>query len=246
VHSGHDGGRSERETRILRDRLAAYNREADREGDAQPDGSARMLVRVYDGGSMPSAAERVYFTHPVLVTGAETEGAAGTLTVDTETTVPVVVLRGVPAVGDYLTAYSASNRWISELGGSGTSVTTCEPCNIPNEDLTVSWTNVILGDGSATLHYTSGPSLWKSDCVDGGVIFQLQCTGTSIEFRGIFFIEGECPTGTASYCSNVRIAPLKLTLVSTTCTPFSATFSVDGTNCPTLFGDGNTTFVISL
>ena len=40
-------------------------------------------------GSLP---DLYYFTHPVLATGAETEGGAAVLTVDTATTVPVVVL----------------------------------------------------------------------------------------------------------------------------------------------------------
>ena len=248
---GPDGGfsggfdYSATETRILRDRQTAYTRAADRaEAAAQPHGSARMLVQVYNGGSMASAAERVYFTHPVLVTGSESEGAAGTLAADTATTVPVVLLRGVPSVGDYLTAYAASNRWIAERGGSGGSFTTCDPCNIPNEDLTISWTNLITGDGSATMMYTSGPSLWTTGCVDEGLIFQLNCTGGGFELRAIFFIEGECPSGTRSYCSNLQAAPLTLTLESYTCTPFSATFTLSGTDCPTLFGDGNTIFFI--
>ena len=86
----------------------------------QPFSSARMLVKVFDGGSMPTAAERVYFTHPVLLTGSEAEGGTGTLTVDTATTVPVIVLGDVPSVaGDYLTAYAVGGRWVAERGGSG-------------------------------------------------------------------------------------------------------------------------------
>ena len=239
------------EARILRDRQTAYTRAADRaEADAPPFGSARLLVRVFNGGSMASSTPAVYFTHPVLVTGAETEGGSGTLTVDMATTVPVVVLgTQAPAVNDYLTAYAASNRWISEKGlGSGTGFTSCGPCNIPNEDLTVSWTNLISGDGSTTLTWnglTGGAARWTSGCADEGLLFELQCTGGGMELRAIFFVEGECPTGTPSYCSNLQAAPLALTLESYTCSPFSATFGVDGTDCPTLFGDGNTHFFVS-
>ena len=60
---------------------------------------------------MPSSAGLWYFTHPVTAYGTETEGGTGTFTVDTATTVPVIVLGGVPSVGDYLTAYS--------VGGAG-------------------------------------------------------------------------------------------------------------------------------
>jgi hypothetical protein len=239
---------SANETRILRDRQKAYEDAADRARSGVPAyGSPRMLVRVYDGGSMPTTTPRVYFTHPVLVTGAESEGGVGTLTVDTTTTVPVVVLgTKAPSVGDYLTAYSCSNRWIAERGlGSGSGSTSCSPCNIPNEDLTISWTNIITGDGSAPLIYTPGPPRWISACADEGLIFQLQCVD-GFELRAIFFIEGECPTGTPSYCSNLRASPLFLTLQSYTCSPFSATFTVSGTDCPTLFGDGNTVFFVSV
>lgn len=247
-HEPRTGAGTARETRILRDRQAAYDRAADNaQSNLPPFGSARMLVKVFDGGSIPTTTPRVYFTHPVLVTGSEAEGSTGTLTVDTATTVPVVVLgTTAPVAGDYLTAYAASNRWIAERGGSGGGGSTnCSPCDIPNEDLTISWTNIITGDGSATMTYTPGPSLWRTGCVDEELMFQLQCAG-GFELRAIFFIEGECPTGTESYCSNLRTAPLVLTLESYTCTPFNATFSVSGTDCPTLFGDGNIQFFISI
>jgi hypothetical protein len=104
-----------RETRILRGRQIAHNAAADNAaGRAAPYGAARLLVQVYNGGSMASTAEKIYFTHPVLITGAETEGGTATLTADTATTVPVVVLWNAPATGDFLTAYSTGNRWVSE------------------------------------------------------------------------------------------------------------------------------------
>ena len=107
-----------REARILRDRIAAYEDALDASGGAAPPfESARLLVQVYNGGAMPSAPELVYFTHPVLVTGAETEGGAGTLTTDTATTVPTIVLGHVPSVGDCLTAYALGGRWVAERGG---------------------------------------------------------------------------------------------------------------------------------
>ena len=133
------------EARILRDRQAAHSAALDRQTDRpQPYSSARMLIQVFDGGSMPAAAERVCFTHPVLVTGSETEGGSGTLTVDTATTVPVIMLQNAPLVNDYLTAYAVGGRWVSEKGGSGSSGgTLCAPCAIPNEDLTLTWTNIL-------------------------------------------------------------------------------------------------------
>ena len=105
------------DARILRDRMARDEVTLNRQ-TAQPQlfSSARLIVQVFDNGSMGTAPDLYYFTHPVLVTGMETEGSAATLTVDTATTVPVVVLQNAPSVGDYLTAYSVGGRWVAERG----------------------------------------------------------------------------------------------------------------------------------
>ena len=73
-------GRSDvlaREMRILRDRQAAHKDALDRATASSPAfSSARMLVQVFNGGSMPAAIPRVYYTHPVVATGVESEGTA--------------------------------------------------------------------------------------------------------------------------------------------------------------------------
>ena len=86
---------------------------------------------------MPAAVPRVYFTHPVLAYGTETEGGTPTFSADTATTVPVIVLNKVPSVGDYLTAYSVGGRWVSEETSGGSSGIPCSPCNIPAANLTI-------------------------------------------------------------------------------------------------------------
>ena len=112
---GSDRGRTE--ARVLRERMAALSRLTDRvTRQPKPYAAARQLVQVFDGGAMGAAADLCYFTHPVLATGPETEGGAAVLTVDTNTTIPVVFLQGAPAVGDYATAYAVGGRWVSERG----------------------------------------------------------------------------------------------------------------------------------
>ncbi len=238
-----------REARILRDRMAAHEDAVDRSSAGADYGSARLLVQIYNAGSMPNFVPAVYYTRPVLATGAVSEGASATLTADTATTVPVIVLNKVPSVGDHLVAYSAGGRWVSEetYPASGPIYATCSPCSIPEENLTVSWTNLIGGNGSATMTYSSTPSNnWKTGCCDGGLYFELLCTAGTIELRAYFFTSGSCPTGTTEYCSNLESSPLELTLSSHTCTPFSLTFSVSGSDCPTLYGDGNTQFTVTV
>jgi hypothetical protein len=245
-------GGAGREARILRDRIAVYEDALDAlayDAPSAPFASARLLVQVYDGGAMPTEVPRVYFTHPVIATGPETEGAAATFTVDTATTVPVIVLWHVPSVGDYLTAYAVGGRWVSEksVSSGGGPSTTCTPCNIPNEDLTISWVNLLDGDGSATMTYAGGGGgVWETGCADSGLRFRLICTGGNIELQALFFITLTCPTGETQYCSNLESSPLKLVLTSHTCSPFSFTFGVTDTDCPTLFGLGNTQFTITL
>jgi hypothetical protein len=204
-----------------------------------------MLVQVYNGGSMPTVPERVYFTHPVLVTGSETEGGSGTLTVDTATTVPVVVLGHAPLVNDYLTVYAVGGRWVSEKGGlDGSSGTMCSPCNIPNEDLTITWSNILTGSSFAIMKFGVGP-FWQTGCVDSGLQFILSCNSGSIELRAVFFISGSCPTGSSNYCSNLRSNPLSLTLLDHTCSPFSLTFTLTEAGCPEVYDEGNTQLMIT-
>jgi hypothetical protein len=248
---GPDGGMAGAgsEARILRDRQAAHSAALDRQTDRpQPYSSARMLVQAYDGGSMPATSEKVFFTHPVLVTGSESEGGAGTITVDTATTVPVIVLGHAPSAGDYLTAYACGGRWVTEqLSGSNTStcyLAACTPCQIPKGDLTITWTNILTGNGSATLVYNCA-GFWQTDCEDSGLLFTLSCAGGQIELRAIFFVSGVCPTGSSNYCSNLRTNPLGLTLSSHACSPFSLTYSLTETSCPELADEGNTQFVVT-
>jgi hypothetical protein len=237
-----------REARILRDRMAAHDQALDLGADrSQSYSAARMLVQVCNGGVMPTIVPAVYCTHPISITGAEAEGAGGTFTTHTDTTIPVVVLGNVPSVDDYLIANAIGGRWVAERrGSSGGGSITCSPCNIPIEDLTITWTNAFTGTSSATMTYTSGLELWTTGCVDDGLQFRISCNEGTIELRAVFFLSGSCPTGTSNYCSNLRSSPVALTISDHTCFPFSVTFTVAEGDCPPIYGEGNTQFVITL
>lgn len=232
--------------RTLRDRQSEHFDEIDRSEVNQEQGAARLVVQVFNDGHMPATSEKIFFTHPVLVTGTESEGSPQIYTVDADTTVPVVVLGKAPSVGDYLTAYLCSGRWVTEqLSKSGTNcyTTTCLPCGIPRGDLTIAWTNATTGDGSATLAYNG--TQWTATCVDNGLKFKLLCNAGSVELQAIYTVSGVCPTGPTTFCSNKVIAPKKLTLSSSVCSPFSLTFDVTNADCPVVFGMGNTQFVVT-
>jgi hypothetical protein len=115
--------------RILRERAAALSELLDRSAPAPPAGNARLAVQIFDGGSMPTTAEKYFLGHPVTFTAPSCEGCGDAGTVDTDTSVPVLVLRGVPKVGDILVAYGVGGRWVAELGG--TTKPDCCACGWP-------------------------------------------------------------------------------------------------------------------
>lgn len=129
-------------------------------------------------------------------------------------------------------------------GGGGGGIT-CSPCTLPASDLTLSYTNVISGNGSVTLTYDAGTTSWSSGC-SLGIMYKLVCTTGTVELRAIYFTSGSCPTGTQQYCSNLRVSPFKLTLASYTCSPLSITFTLAGSACPALLSNGFTSFVVTV
>ena len=110
---------SDTELRLLRERLDALGRDVD-VGTSLPGTfkSARQLVQIYDGGSMPGTANAFYLANPLDITGTEAEGDAGVQNADTDTTIAVLVLGRPPAAGDILTAYSVGGRWVAERPGA--------------------------------------------------------------------------------------------------------------------------------
>ena len=196
---------------------------------------------------MPSSPDHYFLGFPVQAGGTETEGGAGSTTSDTANAIAVDVLHHAPSVGDILTAYSIGGRWVAEYGAlGGSSGLACSPCTLPRTNLTVSWVNPIAGNGSTTLVYTSDDGVsWQSAC-SLGLLYQLYCNSSQIEFRVVYFVTGSCPTGRSAYCSNLQSAPLRLTLVSYTCSPFSLTFQTTSSSCPALVNGGFETFDVTL
>ena len=231
--------------RNLRARHWDLYRAADQVPQRSGGGTARRLVQVYDGGSMPTEPDHFFLSHPVELDGSETESGGYTPTADTDQTIPVDVLWHAPAVGDILTAYAVGGRWVAERGGpSGGGSLVCSPCNIPKQDLTLSWTNTLTGNGSTTLTYNAALSNWTTGCVLNQQ-YKLFCSGGQIDFSVIYIISGTCPTGQTNTCSNLTANPFGLTLVSHTCTPFSFTWTTVP-DCPNVEAPGYIDFTITL
>jgi hypothetical protein len=86
-----------------------------------PADSARKIVgSVYNGGAMPTAVPAWFLTHPADFGCNESEGGPCAPSIDTTSTVPVLVLGPkVPSVGDLLPARMIGGKWVAERGGGG-------------------------------------------------------------------------------------------------------------------------------
>ncbi len=237
---------TDQEMRIVRARHADLASRVDRTIPFASPATPRRLVQIFNGGSMPSSPDHFFLAYPIEVDGAETEGGTGTPVDDASQPIVVDVLGHAPSAGDILTAYAVGGRWVAERGqSSGGGSLACSPCNIPAQNLTLSWVNPISGNGSTALVYATTPASWTSGC-SNGLLYKLICTGGEVELRVIYFMTGSCPTGTQQYCSNLRVTPYGLTLSSYNCSPFAMTFLSKSAACPAITGSGYTQFTITL
>ncbi len=121
---------------------------------------------------------------------------------------------------------------------------TCGTCTIPKANLTVTYHNGVIGDGTAVLVW-DGVNNWQSVCTNQ-VIYQILCNAGTPEFRVRYFISGSCPTGQSAFCSTLGSNPLKLTKDSLVCgASFDIEVSVTNAGCPNLWGNGYTSFSIT-
>lgn len=212
-------------------------------GNPNVDITSMMAVKIYNGGSMPTSGNKWFLSYPVEIDGDEGEGEVPTFETDATRTVPVLVVgTRVPAAGDVLTAVHVGGRWIAESGASNP-VAICTPCSIPKKTLTVSWTNTMLGNGSAPLVYRP-PNLWSAACVNQLVI-AMDCLAGIIQFVVTYFVSGSCPSGQFQSCQSPGFDPFGLTLVEDyTCDPFHLHYHITGAECPLLSGSGYTDFYI--
>jgi len=243
----------EQAPRIIRLRHLDEAGVADRRPRGPNPPAARQLVQVFNGGSMGTGADIWYLGYPVELDGTEAEGGAASSAPDTNRVVPFVLIgSGQASVGDQLPVFAVGGRWVGELGNPSDNYT-CSPCAIPQQDLTISWVNVLEGNGSDTLVYGSGPT-WATGCSGGEgignqIIFKLFCTGGQVELRVYYFVSGSCPTGQSNYCSNLRDAGSKLTLALYVCGSgftFVFTCNSESSSCPILAASGFTQVTVTL
>jgi hypothetical protein len=208
-----------------------------------PRGTPRFVGRVVSGGSMPGQTERIFLLNPVRLDGMETEGSSASLWVDGSRTIPVVVVgQTPPQLGDVLTAHAVGGRWVAQAGGQ-TPKLSCAPCPIPQKDLTVSWTNSLVGSGSAPLVFRP-PGQWNSAC-SNQLLYSLTCPGGQVQFAVTYFLTGTCPTGQKQSCVSPGHNPFALLLTSSSCSPLFLRYQCTSQICPALGNEGYSSFTIT-
>jgi hypothetical protein len=210
-----------------------------------PRGTPRLLGQVVGGGGMPTGTDLVYLMNPVRLDGGDAEGTTASLTVDGSRNIPVVVIGGTPPqAGDLLVALAVGGRWVAESrAGSSPPVLNCMPCNIPKKNLTLSWSNVMIGDGATPLVFVA-PGQWNSACTNE-LLFSLTCPGSSLTLSVTYFLSGYCPTGQSQSCLSPGYDPFTLSLESSSCSPFYLHYTVTGAGCPVLWSNGYASFSIT-
>jgi hypothetical protein len=126
----------------------------------------------------------------------------------------------------------------------------CGTCTIPLNNLTVHWTNPILGDGSATLTWngasTSAGAAWDHTSCVNELTFHFACNAGALDFRAIYYISGSCPSGTSRYCGIGGGSGGSLTQTGLVCgDSFHLTLSCDPTHCNVLTANGFTSFEVT-
>jgi hypothetical protein len=170
------------DSRVERSRVTNHADDLDRAEVRPAVGTPKRLVQVYDGGAKPTSANRWFLTHPVSVDGTEAEGSTGTITAES-TTIPVVVLGSVPAVGDTLNAFMVGSKWVAELRGCSTTILiNCSGIAVPGATVTVS-------SGMTTLFTGTTDSDGKlSGPIGNTGSYTVAVTSGSGSFRGSVFL----------------------------------------------------------
>jgi hypothetical protein len=123
--------------------------------------------------------------------------------------------------------------------------TCCSPCPIPKKDLTLSWTNSQLGNGSVPLVFTPPGQHNNSGC-SNNLRYSLSCPGELIQFNVTYYLSGSCETGGQSQsCDSPGHEPFALLLADYTCSPFRLHYTVTGASCPVLGSNGYSSFTIT-
>lgn len=216
--------------------------------------STMFVGRIVDRGAMPTTTGRFVAVNPVTIGGDESEGGAGSLTVDSGVDVIADWLGpGAPAAGGNVMVESVANRWVAWTSGSASTCVPCDPCCIPKRNLAMSYVNGLTGSGSAGMLWDGGKA-WTSPITGTGVLFsaRLECVAGRTVFSVMLYSSRAAATPAATYTSDGSEGCI-LASAPPQCTPFLLDYHVYNpfpggwpNTCPALAAMGFRQFVVTL
>lgn len=216
-----------------------------------PESTPSFVGKVVDGGSMPTTGGKFFLLEPVDADGTESEGGTATLSADSTRKIPTLVLGDdPPEVGDYLVAKAIGGLWVADRGCGSSAVCLLCPSWIPR-NLTISWTNLAVGNGSALLTYLGG-CRWESGCdasSSAQVKIFLDGSGGTPKLT-IDAYSGAACTSLIVECRSDLGSPTRLLAVSARCSPIAfvwdaATVGPNNTYCSYLKTQGYLRFTVT-
>jgi hypothetical protein len=174
--TGHRPPATAQDARPIRHGQGDLRAAIDRAAGAPTIAAPRRLVSVYNGGKMPNQADYIFLSHPVECDGLEVEGGVASPNVDTTVTIPVVVLRSAPQVGDLLVATSVGGRWVAQRGGGHTTICVAACGGIPVYGAVVT----VLSGSTVVGQCTTGTGGCCQFPVTGNYTVQVQVGGTLV------------------------------------------------------------------
>ncbi len=121
-------------------------------------GLRTYLGQVYNGGSIPTVANRVYLTRPVTVAFNATEGATPAFTVDTSVSAPVLIINGIPTAGTNILAENVDGIWVADLAAVTATCAGTLTVNVKCGGVNRSGATVTITLGATTLVATTNVS----------------------------------------------------------------------------------------
>ena len=211
---------------------------------ARPRGTPRFLGQVVGGAAMPGGTDQVYLVNPVRLDGPKPKARPRPRPWTRRGSSPwwsSAERRPRPATSWWPWPWAAAG-WPSP-GRLLARRCTARRAAIPRKNLTLSWTNALIGPGSTPLVYQP-PGQWNSACTNQ-LLFSLACPGSWIKLSVTYFLSGFCPTGQSQSCVSPGYDPFTLSLDGSTCSPFFLHYTVTGAGCPVLWSGGYASFTIT-
>jgi hypothetical protein len=239
------------ELRTLRGRVADLEALLGRSAGGGPAPTPRMVGQVFNAGAMPTSCGKYFATHPVEVTGPQSENALATFAADaTRTALVRVLCSSPPAAGAYLLAHQVPYRWEAEVWGRScasvcVTALTFSACKAAGVTITLlNASNAVVGtcviDASGTCCIPA-PSAGTYHVTTDGCFFASSPFSVACGHPAGAVLTGNAPLNlVVNYCCGGSVTSFAQTLVPPSGTTVTVTDTTNGNSCLVVVGQGFT------